>query len=71
LNDDAALTQLDMEDYQHMEEYNSPFQCHIFLCTHDRKGEEKSCADGNSPTVRKKLKKEIKNHGWLSKVRVS
>lgn len=54
-----------------MEETKSPYQCHIFVCTNDRKGERKSCADGNSSSVRKKLKKEVKNQGWVGKVRVS
>ena len=54
-----------------MEENVSPYVCHIFVCTNDRKGERKSCADGNSMDVRIALKKEVNAHGWKGKVRVS
>ncbi len=49
----------------------SPFVCHVFVCTNDRLGKKKSCADGDSPAVRKSLKKEIGDRGWKGKVRVS
>jgi (2Fe-2S) ferredoxin len=48
-----------------------PFVCHVFVCTNDRQGRRKSCADGNSTAVRAKLKEEINNRGWKGKVRVS
>ena len=48
-----------------------PYVCHIFVCTNDRQGERKSCADGNSPLVRTLLKKEISDRGWKKQVRVS
>lgn len=54
-----------------MEENISPFVCHIFVCTNDRKGERKSCADGNSAEVRSALKKEVNARGWKGKIRVS
>jgi len=54
-----------------MEENNAPFVCHIFVCTNDRKGTRKSCADGNSASIKKELKAEIKARGWTGKVRVS
>ena len=54
-----------------MEKNVSPFVCHIFVCTNDRKGERKSCADGNSAEVRSALKKEVNARGWKGKVRVS
>ena len=47
------------------------FVCHVFVCTNDRQGRRKSCADGNSAAVRAKLKEEINNRGWKGKVRVS
>ena len=50
---------------------NLQYACHIFVCTNDRKGKRKSCADGNSRNVRSLLKKEIKNRGWTGRVRVS
>ena len=53
------------------EEQSAPYVCHIFVCTNDRKGERKSCADGNSAAVRSLLKDEVKNRGWTGRVRVS
>ncbi|MCF8130148.1 MAG: (2Fe-2S) ferredoxin domain-containing protein [Deltaproteobacteria bacterium] len=53
------------------EQKESPFVCHVFVCTNDRLGKKKSCADGDSPAVRKALKEEIGNRGWKGKVRVS
>ncbi len=49
----------------------SPYVCHVFVCTNDRGGERKSCADGNSPQVRSALKQAIADKGWKPKVRVS
>ncbi len=54
-----------------MEEKIAPYECHVFVCTNDRQGNRKSCADGNSAKVRSTLKDEIKNRGWKGKVRVS
>ena len=54
-----------------MEENAAPYGCHIFVCTNDRQGKRKSCADGNSMSVRQALKAEIKARGWTAKVRVS
>ena len=49
----------------------SPYVCHVFVCTNDRGGERKSCADNNSKLVRKHLKEEVKTRGWEGKVRIS
>ena len=49
----------------------SPFLCHVFVCANDRKGERKSCADGDSAKMRINLKKEVGKRGWKSLVRVS
>ena len=49
----------------------SPYVCHVFVCTNDRGGERKSCADSDSPAVRKALKGEISSRGWKGRVRVS
>jgi hypothetical protein len=46
-----------------MEENVSPYVCHVFVCTNDRKGERKSCADGNGADIRKALKKEVNTRG--------
>ena len=49
----------------------SPYVCHVFVCTNDRGGKRKSCADGNSPEVRSALKQVVSDKGWKPKVRVS
>ena len=49
----------------------SPYVCHVFVCTNDRAGERKSCADNKSPLIRKRLKEEMKTRGWDKQVRVS
>lgn len=49
----------------------SPYICHIFVCTNDREGRSRSCADGNSSLVRTTLKKEIGSIGLRKQVRVS
>ena len=49
----------------------SPYACHVFVCTNDRQGKSKSCADNNSTQIRKVLKEEVSNRGWKPKVRVS
>jgi len=53
------------------EKKESPFISHIFVCTNDRGGERKSCADNNSLLVRSKLKEAVNEKGWKGKVRVS
>ena len=52
-------------------EQKSPYDSHVFVCTNDRGGVRKSCADGNSQEIRARLKAEIKNRGWKGRVRVS
>lgn len=49
----------------------SPYVCHVFVCTNDRGGVRKSCADGKSPNVRKILKQAVAERGWKPQVRVS
>ena len=49
----------------------SPFISHIFVCTNDRDGQKKSCADNNSQLVRSKLKEAVNEKGWKGKVRIS
>jgi (2Fe-2S) ferredoxin len=49
----------------------SPFTAHVFVCTNDRGGERKSCADGNSQLVKAKLKEAVDSKGWKGRVRVS
>jgi (2Fe-2S) ferredoxin len=49
----------------------SPYVCHIFVCTNDRGGERRSCADQDSPLIRKNLKQIVSNKGWEKHVRVS
>ncbi len=49
----------------------SPYVCHVFVCTNDRGGERRSCADNNSPLVRKRLKEGVNARGWNGRVRIS
>ncbi len=49
----------------------TPYTCHVFVCTNDRGGARKSCADGGSPLIRSALKKEIAERGWKPRVRPS
>ncbi|MCG6881017.1 MAG: (2Fe-2S) ferredoxin domain-containing protein [Deltaproteobacteria bacterium] len=53
------------------EQKESPFVCHVFVCTNDRYGKKISCADNDSPGIRKALKGAVKDKGWKGKVRVS
>ncbi|MBM4056250.1 MAG: (2Fe-2S) ferredoxin domain-containing protein [Planctomycetes bacterium] len=54
-----------------IEEKILPYICHVFVCTNDRHGERKSCADGDNPSVRSLLKEAVGERGWAGKVRVS
>lgn len=49
----------------------SPYIAHVFVCTNDRKGERKSCADGASARLKDALKDAVAAKGWRGKVRVS
>jgi len=49
----------------------SPYIAHVFVCTNDRGGERKSCADNNSQIVKSKLKEAVTEKGWKGKVRIS
>ena len=49
----------------------SPYIAHLFVCTNDRKGERKSCADNQSQLVRARLKEVADERGWKGKVRIS
>lgn len=48
-----------------------PYECQIFVCVNDRKGQSKSCADGGSSVIRAKLKEEVKKRWPSGEVRVS
>ena len=49
----------------------SPYVAHVFVCTNDRAGARKSCADNNSPLVKARLKELVEQKGWGGKVRIS
>ncbi len=49
----------------------SPFVAHVFVCTNDRGGERKSCADNNSKLIKANLKEAVNDKGWKGKIRVS
>lgn len=50
---------------------SSPFECHVFVCTNNRYGARKSCADGDNIRVRAVLKEKIAERGWKGRVRIS
>lgn len=54
-----------------MERQSSPYVCHVFICTNDRHGARKSCADGEAVALRDDLKKQVEQRGWKPRVRVS
>lgn len=49
----------------------SPYITHVFVCTNDRGGARKSCAENNSPSVKSRLKEAVNGRGWKGKVRIS
>ncbi len=49
----------------------SPYVAHVYVCTNDRGGERKSCADNNSQLIKAKLKDLVHQRGWQGKVRIS
>jgi (2Fe-2S) ferredoxin len=49
----------------------SPYIAHVFVCTNDRGGIRKSCADNDSATVKALLKDAVNARGWKGKVRIS
>lgn len=49
----------------------APYIAHVFVCTNDRQGARKSCADGASARLKDALKDAIATKGWHGKVRVS
>jgi (2Fe-2S) ferredoxin len=49
----------------------SPYVAHVFVCTNDRHGARKSCADNNSPLTKANLKEIVNERGWRGKVRIS
>lgn len=54
-----------------MDQNTSPYVAHVFVCTNDRGGVRKSCADNNSPLVKSELKAAINANGWKGKIRIS
>jgi len=54
-----------------MNKNESPYVAHVFVCTNDRGGARKACADNNSPQVKAELKAAVNENGWKGKIRVS
>ncbi len=49
----------------------APYLAHVFVCTNDRGGARKSCADSDSPRLKAALKELVNEQGWQGRVRVS
>jgi (2Fe-2S) ferredoxin len=55
-----------------MQKETSPYTCHVFVCTNDRRGERQSCADGGgNAKLKDYLKDQVEKRGWKGRVRVS
>ena len=54
-----------------MDQGKSPYLCHVLVCTNDRHGERKSCADGGNEALKDRLKAQVEQRGWKGRVRVS
>lgn len=54
-----------------MQRQKTPFACHVLVCTNDRKGESRSCADGVGMRLKDMLKECVAERGWRGRVRVS
>lgn len=48
-----------------------PYLAHVFVCTNDRKGERRSCADNDAVVIKETLKEGANERGWRGKVRIS
>jgi (2Fe-2S) ferredoxin len=54
-----------------MNQQDSPYKCHLFVCTQSRNGTKKSCGDEGTAELKTIIKTEIKDRGWKGIVRVS
>ena len=55
-----------------MLQQTSPYVCHVLVCTNDRHGVRKACADGESSKLREHLKELVRQTPELKgRVRVS
>jgi len=55
-----------------MQQFVSPYICHVLICTNDRHGEGKACADGESVKLREQLKEAVHQRSHLKgRVRIS
>ena len=50
---------------------HAPYLAHVFVCTNDRNGARKSCADNDSPRLKAALKEMVNEQGWQGRVRIS
>jgi (2Fe-2S) ferredoxin len=62
---------INRKEFIMVDEQKSPFDSHVFVCTNDRGGRARSCADGDSQQTRARLKAEIKKRDLRGHVRVS
>ena len=53
-----------------MNQQDSPYQCHLFVCIKSRGGKSVSCGDSCGGELKTLLKSEIKKRGWRSVARV-
>jgi (2Fe-2S) ferredoxin len=58
-------------DFIMLKQKKLPYVSHVLVCTNDRDGERKSCADNNSKLIKSNLKNAVNEKGWKGKVRIS
>ena len=54
-----------------MKKRTTRYQVHIFICTRQRDDETKSCAEGDAPAIKERLKEIAEERAWKPKVRIS
>ena len=67
LFDNVSLLKFTTMSFQN----ESPYAVHVFVCTNDRAGVRKSCADEHSQLIKETMKQVVDAKGWKGKVRVS
>jgi (2Fe-2S) ferredoxin len=54
-----------------MEEHQTPFICHLFICSNSRDSDRTSCGRAAVEDLKAALKDEIKDRGWKGRVRAT
>jgi (2Fe-2S) ferredoxin len=52
-------------------EQKSPYVCHVFVCTTDRRGKRRCCANSAAGELGLRLAGEVEANGWKEWVRIT